>query len=261
MLEETETRRKYEESEALATGMIRSAENMPATTTRASSETMGNNWSRCLIPATPGNNSGILMKGTRPTIRHGRTQQAAMIDFIPPVQIHAPPSSSVSGRSIGCQRSSAETSVFTQDYFDAVGGHTIAANPQLYKHHVDEDERTDNGVPQQIHRGGKCPVQGANLVTSGDQVYARYLQQPHPLTNDVILSRGGSGYSTKCNNKRGTEGNRIGSGYSMKCYNSLARLWTSKVWKCDHLVQPLLLSSHERSGSIGIEGGIRGKIT
>jgi Rab3 GTPase-activating protein catalytic subunit len=38
-------------------------------------------------------------------------------------------------------------------------------------------------------RGARCPVHGVNLVKTGDQVYAPYLQRPFPLTDDLIAQR------------------------------------------------------------------------
>jgi hypothetical protein len=38
-------------------------------------------------------------------------------------------------------------------------------------------------------RGARCPIHGVNLVKTGDQVYAPYLQRPFPLTDDLIAQR------------------------------------------------------------------------
>lgn len=38
-------------------------------------------------------------------------------------------------------------------------------------------------------KGARCPVAGASLMSSGDQVYAPYLQRPVPLTDDMIAER------------------------------------------------------------------------
>ena len=42
---------------------------------------------------------------------------------------------------------------------------------------------------RQNRHGARCPVPGVNLVASGDQLYAPYLQRPAPLSDDVILER------------------------------------------------------------------------
>ena len=38
-------------------------------------------------------------------------------------------------------------------------------------------------------KGARCPVYGASLLKTGDQLYAPYLQRPFPLTDDVITQR------------------------------------------------------------------------
>ena len=38
-------------------------------------------------------------------------------------------------------------------------------------------------------KGIRCPVHGAHLIASSDQVYAPYLQRPHPVTDELILER------------------------------------------------------------------------
>lgn len=50
-------------------------------------------------------------------------------------------------------------------------------------------EHATNVTQRQKRLGARCPVQDANLVASGDQLYAPYLQRPFPLTDDVILER------------------------------------------------------------------------
>ncbi|CAJ1961959.1 unnamed protein product [Cylindrotheca closterium] len=37
--------------------------------------------------------------------------------------------------------------------------------------------------------GARCPVQGAMIADSGDQIYAPYLQRPSPLTDDIVVER------------------------------------------------------------------------
>eukprot|EP00751_Fragilariopsis_kerguelensis_P013129 CAMPEP_0170766810 /NCGR_PEP_ID=MMETSP0733-20121128/5361_1 /TAXON_ID=186038 /ORGANISM="Fragilariopsis kerguelensis, Strain L26-C5" /LENGTH=1589 /DNA_ID=CAMNT_0011107801 /DNA_START=132 /DNA_END=4901 /DNA_ORIENTATION=+ len=37
--------------------------------------------------------------------------------------------------------------------------------------------------------GARCPVKEAAIASTGDQLYAPYLQRPHPLTDDVALQR------------------------------------------------------------------------
>ena len=46
-----------------------------------------------------------------------------------------------------------------------------------------------NVAQRQNRKGARCPVPGVNLVASGDQLYAPYLQRPAPLTDDIILDR------------------------------------------------------------------------
>ena len=46
-----------------------------------------------------------------------------------------------------------------------------------------------NVIQRQIREGARCPLHGATLIASGDQLYAPYLQRPHPLTDDFILER------------------------------------------------------------------------
>ncbi len=38
-------------------------------------------------------------------------------------------------------------------------------------------------------RGARCPVEGLNLSSTGDQIYAPYLQREVPLTDDLIIER------------------------------------------------------------------------
>ena len=51
--------------------------------------------------------------------------------------------------------------------------------------------RENNSAPTQFNRrkGARCPVQGSSLSSSGDQLYAPYLQRAPPLTGDVIIER------------------------------------------------------------------------
>ena len=35
----------------------------------------------------------------------------------------------------------------------------------------------------------RCPIQGAQLLATGDQMYAPYLQRPFPSTDDVMAER------------------------------------------------------------------------
>lgn len=59
------------------------------------------------------------------------------------------------------------------------------------------DEETDRApadlttsvAQRQNRKGARCPVHGVNLVASGDQLYAPYLQRSDPVTDDVILER------------------------------------------------------------------------
>ena len=47
--------------------------------------------------------------------------------------------------------------------------------------------RKDQNQP--ARKGARCPVPGASLVQTGDQLYAPYFQRPYPLTDDVIAER------------------------------------------------------------------------
>jgi Rab3 GTPase-activating protein catalytic subunit len=60
---------------------------------------------------------------------------------------------------------------------------------------ADETEHAlSRAIPQALYprlqrHGARCPVQGAFLCETGDQLYAPYLQRPFPLTDDVIAER------------------------------------------------------------------------
>ena len=41
----------------------------------------------------------------------------------------------------------------------------------------------------QTREGARCPVQGCSLISTGDQVYAPYLQRAMPLTDDLLIER------------------------------------------------------------------------
>jgi len=90
-------------------------------------------------------------------------------------------------RSLGETRSLAETMGTSKyDFFDAaqsMAGHTNA---------FDDDRSTASAlIPANVNKrkGARCPVHGLNLVENQDQVYAPYLQRPHPLTDDIIHER------------------------------------------------------------------------
>eukprot|EP00957_Ditylum_brightwellii_P159670 12153401-Ditylum_brightwellii.AAC.1 len=51
------------------------------------------------------------------------------------------------------------------------------------------EESAMNVTQRQKRRGARCPVHGVNLIASGDQLYAPYLQRNTPLTDDVLLQR------------------------------------------------------------------------
>ena len=53
----------------------------------------------------------------------------------------------------------------------------------------DADEASSVAFRDDERRGARCPVQGVMLVSTGDQLYAPYLQRPYPLTDDVIMER------------------------------------------------------------------------
>ena len=38
-------------------------------------------------------------------------------------------------------------------------------------------------------KGARCPVMGASLIKTGDQVYAPYLKRAFPLTDDIVAQR------------------------------------------------------------------------
>ena len=44
-------------------------------------------------------------------------------------------------------------------------------------------------IQRQKRRGARCPVNHTNLIASGDQLFAPYLQRPLPLTNDGLIQR------------------------------------------------------------------------
>ena len=44
-------------------------------------------------------------------------------------------------------------------------------------------------LQRQQRRGARCPVNNVNLIASGDQLFAPYLQRPLPLTEDVMVQR------------------------------------------------------------------------
>lgn len=58
--------------------------------------------------------------------------------------------------------------------------------------YYDADEGSVDGVLNgggTARKGARCPVLGASLSKTGDQLYAPYLQRPYPLTDDVIAQR------------------------------------------------------------------------
>ena len=66
-------------------------------------------------------------------------------------------------------------------FFDA---EEAEAGSQLFS-----DPQTEVINGGSMRRGARCPIQGANLRKTGDQLYAPYLQRPQPLTDDVIAQR------------------------------------------------------------------------
>lgn len=44
-------------------------------------------------------------------------------------------------------------------------------------------------VSQEERKGARYPIMGSNLVATGEQLFAPYLQRPYPLTDDVVAER------------------------------------------------------------------------
>ena len=82
-----------------------------------------------------------------------------------------------------------ERSIFSgstnrMEFYDAMEGSISGFLPRDI-----QGDYTTNVTQRQGRRGARCPVLGATLIASGDQLYAPYLQRPFPLTDDLILER------------------------------------------------------------------------
>ena len=51
------------------------------------------------------------------------------------------------------------------------------------------EEQTAYVVQRQSRQGARCPVHGIQLIASGDQLYAPYLQRPPPITDEILQER------------------------------------------------------------------------
>ena len=73
----------------------------------------------------------------------------------------------------------------SQEYYDAAEAGSIFSMRNGFVS-LDTVVNVDD---MQRRPGARCPVQGVTLGTSGDQLYAPYLQRPFPLTDDLVLER------------------------------------------------------------------------
>ena len=77
------------------------------------------------------------------------------------------------------------TDALTQVYFDAAEAGSIFSMKRGF---ITLD--TVLNVQDTKHRpGARCPVKEMSISSTGDQLYAPYLQRPHPLTDDILLQR------------------------------------------------------------------------
>lgn len=82
------------------------------------------------------------------------------------------------------ERSMFSGSTNRMEFYDATEGSLSGFGNRA----ANEDYAT-NVIQRQLREGARCPLHGATLIASGDQLYAPYLQRPHPLTDDFILER------------------------------------------------------------------------
>ena len=83
-----------------------------------------------------------------------------------------------SGRSVG------SNATLSQVYFDAAEAGSIFSVKRGF---ITLD--TVLNVQDKHRPGARCPVKEAAISSTGDQLYAPYLQRPHPLTDDIALQR------------------------------------------------------------------------
>jgi len=88
-------------------------------------------------------------------------------------------SSEASDESIG------STGTLSQVYFDAAEAGSIFSAKRGF---ITLDTVLDVQDSQR-RPGARCPVADMAIYSTGDQLYAPYLQRPHPLTDDVALQR------------------------------------------------------------------------
>jgi hypothetical protein len=84
----------------------------------------------------------------------------------------------------GSQGSDATSCSQSQAYYDAAEAGSIFS----MKHGFVSMDTIVDMEDMQKRPGARCPVHGVN-VHNGDQLYAPYLQRPHPLADDVVLER------------------------------------------------------------------------
>jgi len=77
------------------------------------------------------------------------------------------------------------TGTLSQVYFDAAeAGSIFSAKRGFITLDTVLDVKDSHRRP-----GARCPVAASAILSTGDQLYAPYLQRPHPLTDDIALQR------------------------------------------------------------------------
>lgn len=102
----------------------------------------------------------------------------AIIDNLP--EVRAPLRETTDSRELSQTRDSDNSTIRSRKtamsaFFDAEEGSVSVL-----------DSRREDYFGRQ---GARCPVQGAYLLNTGDQIYAPYLQRALPLTDDLIAQR------------------------------------------------------------------------
>jgi hypothetical protein len=82
------------------------------------------------------------------------------------------------------------STVLTCQFFDAEEVDEVLFSSNMSR--VDMEKSSLGSIDHtqvRERKGARCPMKNINLLETGDQLYAPYLQRPYPLTDDVITQR------------------------------------------------------------------------